>query len=185
MSKFILTQKTLQELLDYNPATGVFTWKPRNQKWFKSKRGCLQFNSRFAGSVAGCDNGSGYTIIRMFGVGFKAHRLAWMYVYGQWPKKDIDHINGNRSDNHIANLRDVNRQINTHNRKKTSGDVTSRFLGVSWYPKLSKWVAQISHGYRKICLGYYESEDVAFQAYLNAKRKLHSGYINHDCAEKK
>jgi hypothetical protein len=100
------------------------------------------------------------------------HRLAWMYVYGKWPRNDIDHINGNPLDNRIENLRDVTELGNNQNLRRPKKGNISGFLGVA--PNHSRWLAKITVSGKQIYLGTYNTPEEAHQAYLAAKRVLHS-----------
>ena len=99
----LLTHDDVVTLLDYNQETGVFQWK-------KKRRGIR------TGVNLGTDNGFGYLRITVLGKQFYAHRLAWLYCHKVWPKGEIDHINGNKQDNRIENLRDVTQQSNAQNK---------------------------------------------------------------------
>ena len=146
-----LTAEKLRSILRYDPATGIFTWKVSTS------------NSVKVGDVAGCPGGAGYLQIRLQSRLHQAHRLAWMYVYGEWPKLTIDHINRNRSDNRISNLRDVSHKQNHQNRRKPSNN-TSGHSGVLWDKQKSKWKAQITHNQKKIHLGYFATIEEAIAA---------------------
>lgn len=156
-----LTAERLRSLLHYNPETGEFTW-------LVSRAG----NAK-AGYVAGFDNGDGYRKVRVDSHPYQAHRLAWLYIHGSWPNGHIDHINGNPSDNRIANLREATNSQNLQNRYRASSNSKSRLLGVSFDPKRGKWAAQIEVDGRCRFLGRYESADAAHAAYLKAKAALH------------
>lgn len=110
----------LRELLDYDPASGVFRWR-------HTTRGYVQ-----KGRVAGCYTKNWYVNICVRGRNYGAHRLAWLYVHGEWPPKFIDHVNGDLSDNRIANLRPATRAQNGANRKLESNS-SSGLKGVSWH----------------------------------------------------
>lgn len=153
-------QQMLHELLDYNADTGVFTWKKR-------RRGVR------TGISLGCDNGNGYLRITVAGKSEYAHRLAWMYVHGYWPSQTVDHINGNPSDNRIANLRAATYGENMQNIRRATKKSTSNSLGVSWHKKAGKWQAHISVGRQHKYLGLFEKKTDAEQAYIAAKRELH------------
>jgi len=156
-----LKQERLKELLAYNQTTGEFSWlKPR--KGVKT------------GVRIGCDNGHGYLRITVDGDSYYAHRLAWIYVYGDDPDKQIDHINGNRSDNSIANLRHVSPSENQFNRHGAQANSKSGMIGVSWHKKASKWQAHIKAKGKRLYLGLYESEEDASAAYQSAKRHFHT-----------
>lgn len=146
-----LTAEYLRSILHYDPATGIFTWKVRTANQVK------------AGDVAGSLDGHGYLQIKLQSRHYQAHRLAWLYVYGEWPKLSIDHINRNRADNRISNLRDVSHKQNLQNTSKYSNN-TSGHPGVSWNKRDSKWQAQIMHNYKHIYLGYFSILEEAIAA---------------------
>jgi hypothetical protein len=157
-----LTPKRLRDVLDYDPETGEFRWKARNSNRIK------------IGAVAGAPFGNrGYRVIGVDGVRYYAHRLAWFYVYGIWPSKDTDHINGNRDDNRISNLRVVDRTTNMENFRKAVRNTVSGFLGVKVDKK--RFAATIHVAGKKKYLGMFDTAQEAHQAYLEAKRKLHKG----------
>ncbi len=139
----MLDHKELLELLEYNKHTGVFIWKISPVGWLKK------------GTTAGTKiNESRYSSIKINGIGYKAHRLAYFYVKGVWPLGEIDHINGNRYDNSFINLRDVTRIQNNRNAARRT-DNKSGLTGVNWSPSKSKWVSQIGIGKRQMHIGYY------------------------------
>jgi hypothetical protein len=157
----LLTQKELQEMLNYDANTGIFTWKIRPCRAVK------------AGDIAGCtEKRIGYITIGIKKVIHKAHRLAWLYVYGEWPKGLIDHINGNKADNCIANLRDVSAGGNSQNIRKPNRRNKSGFMGVIWYQ--NKWRASMSVNGKSKWLGDYSTPEEAHQVYIEAKRKYHA-----------
>ena len=154
------TQAQLMEALHYDPETGVFTW--RNDRQSNAK----------AGSVAGFDDTAGYRSIGIGMTTWKAHRLAWFYVHGIWPEALIDHMNQDKLDNRIANLRlatiSQNRQNMTKYRSNTSG-----FKGVHWFKATSRWQAQIKHEGRRYHLGFFKNAEDAAAAYRTAAARLH------------
>jgi hypothetical protein len=154
----MLTQKELKELLHYDPNTGIFTW-------CINKRGCK------IGNIAGYCDPKNYIIIGINGKLYGAHRLAWLYVYGIWPKDQIDHIDGNPNNNRISNLRECDNRGNQQNKTKQKNN-KSGYLGVYFYR--NKWVAQIKHQKKVYHLGRYNTPEEAHDAYLRAKAKLHS-----------
>ncbi len=108
---------------------------------------------------------------------YKAHRLAWLYEYGEFPKYHIDHINHNRIDNRIANLREVSRIDNQRNQKKSATN-KSGFTGVHWHKQAKKWLASITVNCKTIYLGLYEDKNEAICARLHANR-LYKFHANH------
>lgn len=154
----------LQKALKYERDTGAFVWLTNGRGRF-----------RRAGAEAGTINRWGYRAICCDGKYLLAHRLAWLYVYGEWPKNEIDHINGNRSDNRIENLRDVPRAINAQNIRSARVDSESKVLGVSWSKERHKWVATIVTNGKQKYLGSFSKIEDAKDAYLAAKRSSHVG----------
>ena len=159
-----ITVETLRGLLDYEPDTGIFRWRV--------SRGGVE-----AGAAAGHINNRGYIRIMVNNSPFKAHRLAWLHFHGVWPQDQIDHINGDKRDNRIRNLRDVSASINTQNQTRPRKGNTSGFRGVSWYKRVKRWHAQIKVNGQKQHLGYFSSPEAAHAAYLAAKLRLHPGDI--------
>lgn len=157
-----LTANRVRELLNYNKDTGCFSWIERRPGTNKSL---------FAGSLTT----DGYLRIKIDGIAYKNHRLAWLFTYGEWPNGMLDHINSIKTDNRITNLREADHSSNAENQKKARFDNLTNMLGVSWYKRHKKYVSSIKVNGVKIHLGYFNNKDDAFSAYLTAKRKLHSG----------
>ena len=152
-----LTAEYLRSVLHYSPETGIFTWKVSTSRRVKT------------GDIAGSPEGHGYLQIRLQRRPHKAHRLAWLYVYGVWPTDQIDHINRIRTDNRIANLREVSHKQNNQNRSKPSNN-TSGHPGVFWYKKNSKWQAYITHNQKKVHLGCFTDLEAAIAARKAAEK---------------
>lgn len=162
-SNSMLTQERLKTLLSYDAETGVF-------RWLKvPPRSVLAI-----GSIAGGIEHQGYWRIKIDGKTYKAHRLAWLYVHGKFPSAYLDHINGVKSDNRIANLREATNQENQQNIKKAFRTSTHGVLGATWNCQANKWCARIKHGTKRIHLGYFDSAEEAGAAYMNAKRSIHA-----------
>lgn len=159
-----LTAEALRNFLSYDEKTGEFVWiaNPKHGK-------------RRLGNRTGFINASGYLAIGIFGKKHPAHRLAWLYVYGAWPNADIDHINGDRTDNRIENLRDVTRQTNMENMRGPTSRNKSGFMGVSFHNVAKRWRASIRANGKTMRLGYYDTPEEAHQVYLVAKREFHVG----------
>ena len=152
-----LTAEKLRELLHYEPASGIFTRKVSTASRAK------------VGDVAGCQNGAGYLSIMLQRRVHQAHRLAWMYVYGEWPTGQIDHINRIKTDNRISNLRDVSHKQNHQNKSKPSNN-TSGHTGVVWHKQNSKWQATITHNKKDTYLGCFATVEEAVAARKAAEK---------------
>ena len=129
-----VTRELVKEFLNYNELTGVFTWLPRDRKYFASEHSFKVWNTRFSGKTAGsiCLDSSGYQFLNIGILGrlYKAHRLAWLYVTGDPAPKEIDHKNQNALDNSWGNLRDgTGKNARNHSLQRSN---TSGFTGVSW-----------------------------------------------------
>ena len=162
MKELALSLGQAQRLLRYEPHTGLFFWR-------------ISSNSRATeGNKAGT-NRYGYIVITINGFKHRAHRLAWLFSHGRWPQGVIDHINGNRSDNRIANLRDVTVAVNTQNQKRANRDSKTGVLGATKHQLCNKYCAQITIDNKRIYLGLFATPELAHQAYLDAKRKYHQG----------
>lgn len=172
-----LTQEYLKECLDYNPETGIFTWLERPEHHFSCKRIQLGRNAKFVGSIAGGINAKGYIVIGLGGKRYLAHRLAWLYMFGDLPKEQLDHINRNPSDNRINNLRAVNNEEN-HKNKAPQSNNTSGVVGVVWDKSRGKWAAQIKSAGSHYFLGRYTDMFDAICARKSAERK-HNFHENH------
>jgi hypothetical protein len=160
-----LSQEYLKSILDYDFDTGIFTWKVN-----KSKRTKI-------GDVAGWLY-NGYREIEINNQKYKAHRLAWLYVNGEMPKNLIDHIDGNRSNNKISNLREATYQANSEN-YKTPKTNKSGVKNVSWYKGLNKWVVSINIKKTKKTIGYFEDLELAELVAVEARNKYRGEFANH------
>lgn len=154
-----LSAERLRDLVSYCPRTGAMIWRRR-------------VNSRVpTGSVAGCCDRLGYRRLKIDGRAYLAHRLAWLYVHGEWPVDEIDHINGQPSDNRLANLRAANSAQNKHNatlrRTNTSGT-----KGVRWHRQRCKWCARITYAGQERHLGLFDRKIDAAAAYDAAAKKF-------------
>lgn len=147
----------LHEYLIYNSETGILTWK---------RRASIRV---FVGKEAGCKMNGGYIAIRVRGTSMLAHRVAWAMHYGVWPPHEIDHINRQRTDNRIANLRLATRAENACN----APCPTRNRLGVKGVgKKRNRYLARLWDGKRSVSVGRYDTLEEAKQAYDEAARKL-------------
>ncbi len=150
----MLNQKMLKEILDYNPDTGIFTWKISSKK--------IKI-----GDIAGSKHKSGYIRIFYKMKCYKAHRLAWIYTHGKTPI-EIDHINGIRSDNRIINLRNATKLDNRKN-KGISSLNTSGITGVK-LAKSGNWESFIGSQNKSIHLGTFRDKNLATEVRLKAQK---------------
>jgi len=152
----------VRELVSYNAETGTFTWN-------KTRPYCT------VGKPAGGLTPYGYVRIVLCGRPYQAHRLAWFYTYGRWPSHEIDHINGVRDDNRLANLREATPSQNQANKAMRS-DNTSGIKGVSWDRSRGKWHASINVSGRMKNLGRFQKIEDAASAYADAAMKFHGEF---------
>lgn len=160
----MLTQAALREILRYNPDTGIFTW-------------IISVGRIGSGSIAGTPDRHGYIKIGINHKIYGAHRLAWLYLNGEFPADEIDHINGIRDDNRSDNLRSVTAYVNNRNKKMPSHN-TSGCIGVSCRKGKGCWNAYISNNRKRYNLGYYKDwfEAVCVRKAAEVKYGFH---INH------
>jgi hypothetical protein len=164
MAKEILTAQRLRELLNYDPETGVFTR-------LVTVGGRLDQRS---GSIAGNINRRGYARIGVDGKRFFSHRLAFLWVTGEWPIAEVDHVDGTTSNNAWTNLRDVSRTVNLQNQRRPRIDNESGLLGVHTL-KNGKHRAVIKANGMQIYIGQFDKCEEAHAAYIDAKRRMHEG----------
>lgn len=160
MATDILTADRAKEFLDYCRETGSFTWKKSTGR--KAK----------VGNKAGRSiTSDGYYRIGICGKVYRAHRVAFLIEYGRWPTGDVDHIDGNRLNNAISNLRETDRSGNMQNLKRARKDSGTKVLGVSAMG--DRFRASIKVNQKQIHLGCFATAGEAHDAYLKAKRELH------------
>lgn len=148
----MLTQELVKELFDYKDGILINKINRSNNALSKSKAGSIDIQR-------------GYVKIGINNKNYYLHRVIWLWHFGYIPKV-IDHINGNRSDNRIENLRDVNTQENTKN-SSLRKDNKSGYVGVQWYPSRNKWVAYININKKRKTIGYFVNKKDAIKTRLN------------------
>lgn len=150
-----LSVQRLRQVLAYDAETGLFRWKARPSK-------CCRI-----GAMAGCKSPRGYILLQLDGTIYLAHRLAWLYVHGAWPTKDIDHINLDKSDNRLCNLRETDGFQNMANIRKHARN-KSGVKGVHLCSQTGKWRANIQIRGVEKTLGRFDTIDAAADAYREA-----------------
>jgi len=159
----------LRKLLRYEPETGKLFWLPRPVELFPDARACKVWNTRYSGCEAfKTVDTDGYKTGRLFTIGTKAHRVIWAIVYGVWPSEQIDHINGNPSDNRLVNLRQASNTQNGRNQKKRITNI-SGMMCVSFDLRKRRWRAFIRVDGRQIHLGNFAGFEDAAKARLRAE----------------
>ena len=148
----------IEDCIKLDKDTGELTWRLRVN------------NAVRVGQVIGTKHNKGYKFFRLNRTFYFNHRVVWYLAYGEWPQGEIDHINGDKSDNRLKNLRDVTHQQNMLN--KASQQATSKFKGVHWHKKNKKWRATLWNGTSKLHLGMFNCEKEAALAYDQAAKEV-------------
>lgn len=176
MSKRILpTPDELRQLLRYEPETGKLFWKERPENMFATPRAFGIWNTRFANREAFTAVDDGYKQGTIFHKRYRAHRVAWAVHHGEWPKSQIDHINRDRSDNRIKNLRiatNAQNQWNITVRRKSGVGLKGVVKGT----RGKGWYARISVNGVRMSLGYFVTPELAHAAYCEAAKKFHGEF---------
>lgn len=160
-----ITQERLIELFNYDLETGLFSRKVK-----------IGNNCKMDRPVGRISTG-GYLMCKIDGVYYTHHRLAWLYVYGKWPLDQLDHIDCNKLNNSILNLREASRSQNMCNKNKMSHN-TSGYKGVFWDKQSQKWKAQITINKKQKCLGRFDCPKKAYEVYCEKAKELHLEFHN-------
>lgn len=161
------TTEQLRAAFDYDPETGIFTWRYRPD--------CpVQWNGKWAGRQAGTPSGRNIQL-QVNRRRYVAHRIAWCIVYGEFPADMIDHANGDWRDNRIANLRIASRSQNAANSRLPMTN-TSGLKGVCWIKRARRWRAQISHNKVHYNIGDFISREEAYKAYCDAALRIYGEF---------
>ena len=158
----MITADHLRKILSYDATTGIFLWR------ISPRLGAI-----YPGDRAGTRHHNGYTLIKINKKKYIASRLAWLYITGKWPHGQMDHINGNRSDDRLSNIRDVSALLNAQNRRIPWKSKELKVVGV--YRHRDKYRALIRANGKQRHLGIFITKEEAQTAYLEAKRKFHAG----------
>ena len=154
-----------RRLFDYDWVTGELTWAVRKVR-------------AAPGSRAGTPQTDGYWQVGIDRVKHVVHRVVWLWWYGQWPQQFIDHINGDKGDNRLENLRDVTASVNGQNQKTRGRATTTGLLGAFYCARKDVYRSSISVGPRRIELGTFETAEAAHAAYIEAKKRFHPGWVD-------
>lgn len=157
-----LSPTQLKKLLTYDRQTGQLTWRER--------KNLPEWNGKHAGKIAGYTHSEGYVGVGIAGKLYLAHRIAWAIAHNKWPTHQLDHINGNRSDNRLCNLREADYSLNAKNSSKHAKN-TSGVSGVSWHAKAKKWHAEVCVDKVKHRLGLFHSLTDAAQVVQDFRRR--------------
>jgi hypothetical protein len=164
MAKHTLTQEELKQKLYYNPKLGIFYWvQPSGPSSEGDEAGCLMAN--------------GYIGIKINGILFQAHRLAWLYKTGEMPENNIDHINNIRNDNRFVNLRDATQSQNCMNHGVTANN-SSGYKGVSFHKKSGKWQVACRVKTKHYYLGIYDTPQIASKVYEEFAKTHHGDFYH-------
>jgi hypothetical protein len=156
----VLSAADIRHLVSYDPDTGSMKWV------------CSRSNKAPAGAEVGSINQSGYRYSVIRRKNFAVHRLVWLYVHGQWPRGFVDHINGIRSDNRLANLREATRSQNQANRRANS----NHLKGTHFNLRLGRWQAAIRIQGKGTHLGYFDTAEAAHAAYVAKAQEVHGQF---------
>ncbi len=167
----------LRALLRYSD--GRLYWLPRTPAQFKGERKspdveCARWNTRYAGQEAFPLKADGYRRGRLLGMPCSAHRVVFAMHQGFWPD-EVDHVDLNKGNNRIENLRAASRNANQHNRPAQANN-TSGFKGVGWVRAKGKWRARITTDGRQTMLGYFDTPEEAHTAYADAAERMHGAF---------
>lgn len=176
MKSPIPSQDELHAILDYDPSTGLLTWKHRPDEMFSTSLAAKKWNAKLAGKRAFTSTSNGYLQGTIFGVRQVAHRVIWKWMTGE-DAVEVDHINGSRTDNRWDNLRSVDRSTNTRNQAMKSNN-TSGYNGVFWEKGCAKWRAQIRVQGKLKHLGVFVNLEDAIEARKKAE-SLYGFHPNH------
>lgn len=156
-----LTFERLRKVLYYDPDAGYFMWLVATSDRIKP------------GNIAGTMRPDGYVKVNIDGCPYMAHRLAWFYMTGKWPKVEIDHRYGIRDDNRFKELREADRPQNRSNQHRIRRDNTSGVRGVCWDKSRDQWIVMITTNGKQRNLGRFNSKKEAEATYIKAKKIYH------------
>jgi hypothetical protein len=162
-----LSAEYVRSLFSYDESSGRLTWAVRRKR-------CT------VGRIAGGLTTQGYRVVKISGVLYKVSRIIWLLKTGKWPTFFIDHINGIPSDNRWTNLREATDFINAQNRNRPNRNSTTGLMGVhkgGWHSDKNPFSSSIWSNGKSHFLGVFATAELAYKAYLDAKKKFHPGYV--------
>ena len=183
-----LTAEQLRSILHYDPDTGLFRWREGIDHWRAGMLAGTKMRTRTTGNdyvvIAIGTTSRGIYDREYVAIGiqkrvYRAHRLAWLYVYGEWPDRQVDHINTDSLDNRIVNLRLATTAENSRNRGRRV-DNTSGIKGVSWAKRSRKWLAHLGHNGKLLHLGLFDTIEEAKAVREEAARRLQGEFYRSD-----
>jgi hypothetical protein len=154
----------VRRLLAYDPTTGRFFNAVNRRRARK-------------GAPAEIEHNAGYRCVSIGGQKHLSHRLVWLYLHGEWPSGDIDHIDGDKQNNRPSNLRDVPRMVNTQNVRSARANNASGLLGATFCRQTGRWASTIRINGVKTHIGRFDTAEQAHAAYMRAKQQHHIGYV--------
>ena len=166
-----ITVEELRSRFEYEASSGRLTWRRRDEHSYQHVR----WNTKYAGKVVGVLDKAGYRVVRFNGRTIKAHRVVWALTHGAWPDAYVDHIDCDRSNNRISNLR-LATPLQSSQNQRTPKTNKSGFKGVCWNAAASKWQAGICCRRRKIHLGLFSTPEEAAAAYAKAAERFHGDF---------
>lgn len=181
----LLHPDVLRKLLRYEPETGKLFWLARDREYFETTLAHAVWNKKYPGKEAfTCVSKLGYIYGCFFGKSYLAHRVIWAMQTGAWPKEQIDHIDRDKSNNKIENLRESSISQNGANRTSKPNS-SSGYLGVYWSKQEKKWIASIRKGGKRFHLGRFDCEEDAARAYDTMAIIKHGQFanLNFPCAK--
>ena len=171
-----ITYDDVSQLLKYDPCSGALLWLPRPLGAFTSRRAHSTWTANYCGRPAGAVAcADGYISIGVAGRFYKGHRLAWLLFFGCWSDEWLDHINGQRQDNRIANLREATPTINAQNIRWPRADSRTGLIGAFPCVGSRGYFSKIKVNGRQMYLGRFSNPEAAHAAYIAAKRQHHEG----------
>ena len=184
----VATADILRQLLQYEPDTGVLRWRERSVEMFRggghsADHNCAAWNAKYAGTIAGTPSGQGYLNVSIFDRGYRAHRVAWVLMTGEWPAEQVDHENLDRADNKWRDLRLATNSQNSANRNAYRNNASGR-KGVSYESRSQKWRATIFANGKQVHLGLFRTKDEAAGAYDAAAPKYLGEYARQNVSKR-